>query len=174
MGLFDAIRPKAMTSDQLSQLILETLGGGKTASGQSVNSNTAMQAMAVHSCVKIKADSIAQLPCHLYIEKGNTKDKAKDLRLYRLLHRQPNQWMTAPEFWGMCSACLDLRGNFYALKTGLPGREVQELIPIPMERVEEVIQEANFGLFYKIRRPDGTATDTIPGNRILHIRGLVS
>jgi HK97 family phage portal protein len=173
MGLFDAIRPKAMTSDQLSQLILETLGGGKTASGQSINSTTAMQAMAVHSCVKIKADSIAQLPCHLYIEKGKTKDKAKDLRLYRLLHRQPNQWMTAPEFWGMCSACLDLRGNFYALKTGLPGREVQELIPIPMERVEEVIQDANFGLFYKIRRPDGTATDTIPGNRILHIRGLV-
>ena len=122
---------------------------------------------------KIKADSIAQLPCHLYIEKGNTKEKAKDLRLYRLLHRQPNEWMTAPEFWGMCSACLDLRGNFFALKTGLPGREVQELIPIPIGRVEEVIQEANYGLFYKIRRPDGTGSDIIPGNRIFHVRGLV-
>lgn len=173
MGIFSGIRPKAMTSDALERLIIETFGSTKTASGQTINSTTAMQAMAVHSCVKIKADSIAQLPCHLYIEKGNTKEKAKELRLYRLLHRQPNEWMTAPEFWGMCSACLDLRGNFFALKTGLPGREVQELIPIPMGRVEEVIQEANYGLFYKIKRPDGTGTDIIPGNRIMHIRGLV-
>jgi len=173
MGIFSGIRPKAMTSDALERLIIETFGSTKTASGQNINSTTAMQAMAVHSCVKIKADSIAQLPCHLYIEKGNTKEKAKDLRLYRLLHRQPNEWMTAPEFWGMCSACLDLRGNFFALKTGLPGREVQELIPIPIGRVEEVIQEANYGLFYKIRRPDGSGTDIVPGNRIFHVRGLV-
>jgi HK97 family phage portal protein len=172
-GIFSRIRPKAMTSDEISRLIIDTFGGGTTASGQSVNSTTAMQAMAVHSCVKIKADSIAQLPCHLYVEKGNTKDKAKDLRLYRLLHRQPNQWMTAPEFWGMCSACLDLRGNFFALKSGLPGREVQELIPIPMGRVKEVIQAPDYGLFYKISRPDGSSIDTIPGNRIMHIRGLV-
>lgn len=173
MGIFSALRPKAMTSDALERLIIETFGSTKTASGQNINSTTAMQAMAVHSCVKIKADSIAQLPCHLYIEQGDTKEKAKDLRLYRLLHRQPNEWMTAPEFWGMCSACLDLRGNFFALKTGLPGREVQELIPIPIGRVEEVIQEANYGLFYKIKRPDGTGSDIVPGNRIFHVRGLV-
>jgi len=172
-GIFSGIRPKAMSSDELQRLIIDTFGGGTTSSGQSVNSDTAMRAMAVHSCIKIKADSIAQLPCHLYIEKGNTKDKAKDLLLYRLLHRQPNQWMTAPEFWGMCSACLDLRGNFFALKSGLPGREVKELIPIPMGRVKEVIQAPNYGLFYKISRPDGSTTDTIPGERIMHIRGLV-
>ena len=172
-GIFSSIRPKAMSPDEIQRLIVDTFGGGHTSSGQSVNSTTAMQAMAVHSCVKIKADSIAQLPCHLYVEKGNTKDKAKDLRLYRLLHRQPNQWMTAPEFWGMCSACLDLRGNFFALKSGLPGREVSELIPIPMGRVQEVLQAPDYGLFYKISRPDGSTTDTIPGERIMHIRGLV-
>ncbi len=173
MGLFDAIRPKAMNSEELSKLIMSTFGGGETSSGQSVSSNTAMRAMDVHSCVKIKADSIAQLPCHLYKENGNTKEKAKDLRLYRLLHRQPNSWMTAPEFWGMVSACLDLRGNFFALKSGLPGREVRELIPIPMGRVREVIQAPDYSLAYKVARPDESAIDTIPGDRIMHIRGLV-
>lgn len=128
--------------------------------------------MAVHSCVKIKADSIGQLPCHLFKETGKTKEKAKDLRLYRLLHRQPNSWMTAPEFWGMCSACLDLRGNFFALKSGLPGREMRELIPIPMGRVKEVIQSTDYSLAYKVARPDGSTIDTIPGERIMHIRGL--
>ena len=171
-GIFSSIRPKAISSDEIHRLIVDTFGGGQTSSGQSVNSTTAMQAMAVHSCVKIKADSIAQLPCHLYVEKGNTKEKAKSLRLYRLLHRQPNRWMTAPEFWGMCSACLDLRGNFFALKTGFPGNEVSELIPIPMGRVQEVLQAPDFGLFYKISRPDGSI-DIIPGERIMHIRGLV-
>jgi HK97 family phage portal protein len=173
MGLFDGIRPKAMNSEELSKLIMSTFGGGETSSGQSVSSNTAMRAMDVHSCVKIKADSIAQLPCHLYKENGNTKEKAKDLRLYRLLHRQPNSWMTAPEFWGMVSACLDLRGNFFALKSGLPGREVRELIPIPMGRVREVIQAPDYSLAYKVARPDESAIDTIPGDRIMHIRGLV-
>lgn len=172
MGLFDSIRPRAMSSDELSKLILSTFGGGPTSSGQSVNSDTAMRAMAVHSCVKIKADSIGQLPCHLFKEVGKTKEKAKDLRLYRLLHRQPNSWMTAPEFWGMCSACLDLRGNFFVLKSGLPGREVRELIPIPMGRVKEVVQAPDYSLTYKVARPDSTNIDTIPGERIMHIRGL--
>lgn len=173
MGLFDAIRPKAMNSDELSKLIMSTFGGGATSSGQSVNSETAMRAMAVHSCVKIKADSIAQLPCHLFQEIGDKKEKAKKLRLYRLLHRQPNSWMTAPEFWGMVSACLDLRGNFFALKSGLPGREIMELIPIPMGRVREVVQNPDYSLVYKVSRPDGSRTDDIPGERIVHIRGLV-
>ncbi len=99
MGIFSGIRPKAMTSDALERLIIETFGSTKTASGQNINSTTAMQAMAVHSCVKIKADSIAQLPLP-YTSKETPKKKAKDLRrLYRLLRRQPNRWMTAPEFW---------------------------------------------------------------------------
>ena len=172
-GIFSNIRPKAMSSDELQRIIVDTFGGGHTSSGQSVTSTTAMQAMAVHSCVKIKADSIAQLPCHLYKEVEKTKEKAKDLRLYRLLLRQPNKWMTAPEFWGMCSACLDLRGNFFALKSGLLGGEVSELIPIPMGRVQKVRQAPDFSLFYEISRPDGSATDIIPGEYIMHIRGLV-
>lgn len=172
MGLFNGIRPKAMSSDKISKLLLSTFGGGPTSSGQSVNSETAMRAMAVHSCVKIKADSIAQLPCHLFQEVGDRKEKAKKLKMYRLLHRQPNSWMTAPEFWGMCSACLDLRGNFFALKSGLPGREIMELIPIPMGRVREVKQLPDYSLVYKVARPDESNIDTIPGERIMHIRGL--
>ena len=172
MGLFDAIRPKAMNSEELSKLILSTFGGGTTSSGQSVNSDTAMRAMAVHSCVNIKASVLGTLPCHLYQKKGDKKIKAEDHSVYSLLHDQPNSWMTAPEFWGMCSACLDLRGNFFSLKSGLPGREVRELIPFPVGRVKEVIQNPDYSLDYKVARPDGSIIDTIPGERIMHIRGL--
>ena len=121
------MRPKSMSPDEISRLIASTYGGGTTGSGVSVTTRSAMRAMAVHSCVTIKANAIAQLPCHLMRQQGNTKNKAIDHYLYPLLHDQPNEWMTAPEFWGMVSACLDLQGNFFALKSGLPGRPIREL-----------------------------------------------
>lgn len=181
------MRPKAMTSDELSRLITSTYGGGTSATGISVTSDSAMRAMAVHSCVKILANSVAQLPCHLMEEVNGIKNKAIDHYLYPILHDQPNEWMTAPEFWGMVIACLELRGNFFALKSGLPGRPIRELIPLAIGAVEEVIQTPNYGLFYKVRRPSGdqnapngatgqtvsTTVDVIPGDRIMHIRGLV-
>jgi HK97 family phage portal protein len=179
------MRPKSMSPDELSRLITSTYGGGATGSGVSVTTRSAMRAMAVHSCVTIKANAIAQLPCHLMQRDGRNKKQATDFYLYSLLHDQPNEWMTAPEFWGMVSACLDLQGNFFALKTGLPGRPIREIVPCAIGSVEEVIQTPNYGLWYKVRRPtsdstnDGTMknsstiVDTIPGNRIMHLRGLV-
>jgi len=183
------MRPKAMNSDELSRLILSHYGGGTSATGISVTSDSAMRAMAVHSCVKILANSIAQLPCHLMEDVGGVKNKAFDHYLYPILHDQPNEWMTAPEFWGMVIACLELRGNFFALKSGFPERPIKELIPLAIGAVEEVIQTPDYGLFYKVRRPNSnqnvsnlnggigqtasTTVDTIPGDRIMHIRGLV-
>lgn len=187
MGIFDKMRPQAMNTDELSRLILSTYGGGATATGISVTTDSAMQAMAVHSCVKILANSVAQLPCHLMEDSNGIKNKASDHYLYSLLHDQPNEWMTAPEFWGMVVACLQLKGNFFALKSGIPGRPIKELIPLPISAVEEVIQTSGYGLFYKVRRPSGdqtapngaigqtvsTTVDIIPGDRIMHIRGLI-
>lgn len=178
-------RPKAMTSQELEKLLVTGYGGGQTSTGISVSTDSAMRAMSVHTCVKAKSNGIKMMPCHLMRRDGKNVEKATDHPVYRLLHDQPNSWMTPSEFWGMASACLDLRGNFYALKTGLPGRPVKELIPLAMGSVEEVIQTPNYGLFYKVIRPtqdsngtigigqsNGGQVDIIPGNRIMHLRGL--
>ena len=178
-----------MYSEELSRIIGSTFGGGCTSTGISVTTDNAMQAMCVHSCVKILANSIAQLPCHLMEDVNGVKNKALDHYLYPILHDQPNQWMTSSEFWGMVVACINLRGNFFALKSGLPGRPIRELIPLSIGAVQEVIQTPGYGLFYKVARPSdnqssgdvgattintaGTTIDTIPGDRIVHIRGLV-
>lgn len=173
MGFLNGLRPKAMNSEGLLRMIY---GGNTTSTGIAVNTDSAMRAMAVHSCVSIKANSIGQLPCHLMKKKGREKTQATEHPLYRILHDQPNSWMTAPEFWGMASACLDLKGNFFALKSGLPGRPIKELIPLAIGSVEEVIQAPDYGLFYKVRRPaksgESETIDTIPGDRIIHLRGL--
>jgi HK97 family phage portal protein len=191
MGLIARVgRPKAMNSEELSRLILPTYGGRMTSTGISVNTESAMRAITVHKCVKAKANALLQIPCHLMKQEGRNKERAIDHRLYTLLHDQPNEWMTAPEFWGMCSACLDLRGNFFVLKSNLPGRPIRELIPLGIGRVQEVIQMPDYSLAYKVSRPTtkqttsdigagnigdmlGVTYDIIPGNRIMHIRELV-
>ena len=167
-------RPRAMTSRELEKAILSVYGGGHTSSGISVNTDSAMRAMSVHTCVKAKSNGIKMMPCHLMRRNGNKVEKATDHNIYRLLHDQPNSWMTPSEFWGMASVCLDLRGNFYALKSFLPGRPIRELIPLAVGAVQEVIQTPDYGLFYKVSRPEsaGGGVDTIPRERIMHLRGL--
>jgi HK97 family phage portal protein len=174
-----------MTSQELSKTLSTYYGGGATSTGIPVNTDSALQAMSVHACVKAKSNGLKMMPCHLMRRTGNKIEKATDHNIYRILHDQPNAWMTPAEFWGMASACLDLRGNFFALKAGLPGREVKELIPLAIGAVQEVIQTPDYGLFYKVLRPNtdttggngvgnpgGGTIDLIPGNRIMHLRGL--
>ncbi len=180
MGLLSKLRPFAMDSAELARMIHSVYGGGSTATGISVNNDSAMQAMAVHSCVKIIADSFGMLPCHMMEEVDGIKSKATDFYLYDLLHSQPNEYLTADKFWGMSAAHIKLQGNFFALKSGLPGRPIRELIPLAFGSVEDVIQGSDYSLWYKVRRPSGksmedtsTKLDTIPGDRIMHIRGLV-
>jgi HK97 family phage portal protein len=75
----------------------------------------------------------------------------------------------------MSAAHLKLQGNFYALKS-MVRDEVRELIPLQLGAVESVIQAPDYSLAYKIKRPSINGqtgiTDTVPGNRIMHIRGL--
>jgi len=175
MGLFQKIKgafnPKGMGSAELERLILSGYGGG-TNSGVSVTSDTAMRLMTVHACVKVLYESIAQLPFHLMETDGDKKAKAKTHPLYRILHDTPNQWMTAPEFWGMCVAHLALRGNFYAFKAGLPGRGVRGLIPIKFGAVEEVEQKEDFSLVYRVRNPKTGERKDYSQEEIFHVRGI--
>ena len=159
-----------MTSSDLERML--TMGGG-TASGVSVNEDTAMRISTVYSCVNALARSLAQLPCHLFQQAGDIKNKALQHSLYPILHDQPNEWMTSFEFWGMAMAHLCLRGNFYALKNRGISKTgpLRELIPFGPDMVQKVVQDANYQLTYTVRYPDSSLHE-IPGSEIMHLRGL--
>jgi len=142
-----------------------------TEAGVSVDSNSAMRLITVHNCVRVRAFTISQLPCHLMERNGKSKTQATDFYLYEKLHDQPNSWMTAPEFWAMAEAHVCLRGNFYAYKIGIEGRPIQQLIPLKPDIVAKVEQNEDYSLTYHVRFPDGT-TKPIPGNKFMHLRGL--
>ncbi len=166
-------RPKAMNPHELQKMILSVFGGGSTASGVSVSNDTAMRQATVYSCVNVLSRAIGTLPCHLMKIDGRNRIKATDDDLYYLLHDQPNEWMTAPEFWGMAMNHLSLRGNFFVLKNrglSLTG-PVRELIPLAPGVVHEVKQDEKYRLTYVLKYPDGTLKN-VPQSEIMHIRGM--
>lgn len=142
-----------------------------TSSGVPVGINSAMRLTTVQNCVRIRAFTIAQLPCNIMERSGDKKIQATDFPLYEKLHDQPNSWMTATEFWAMAEAHICLRGNFYVYKRGLEGRPVKELIPLGPDVVTRVEQNEDYSLIYHTKMRDGTIAP-IPGNKMMHLRGL--
>ena len=84
----------------------ESHRGSSTASGNPVTPETALKLAAVWACVRLRSQTIASLPLHLYNE---DKTIAKDHYLYRILHDSPNADMTASEFWEAMAAALEGR-----------------------------------------------------------------
>lgn len=167
---------------------LEFFGTEPTASGISVNSETAMRLITVQNCVRMRAATIERLPCHVMEQTGKTKERATDFYLYQILHDKPNSWMSSPEFWSMAEAHVSLTGNFVCYKMqGAGSGKTYELIPIRPGRIHEVIQNEDYSLTYRIKvggksksDPDsglyitdssGTLRD-IPQDRIFHMRGM--
>ncbi|MGH7021362.1 MAG: phage portal protein, partial [Brevundimonas sp.] len=70
--------------------------GLQAASGATVSAEAAMRNPAFFRAMSLISNSIGMLPVHVL--DNETKAKAKELPLYRLLHRRPNSWQTAFDF----------------------------------------------------------------------------
>jgi HK97 family phage portal protein len=142
---------RALTSDQLSRM----LQGGSSHSGVVVNPESAARFGAVFSCVKVRAESVGQLPLHLYEQRDTTKLKALSNPLYSLLHDAPNEATTTQEFWEWASASLDLNGNAYVFINRLPNGSIFELLQLDVRWVK-VKRDAKRDIYYEVRIPRGT------------------
>lgn len=141
-------------------------GLGTSASGEVVTNDTAMRVAAVFSCVRIVSQTLATLPCILYRENGENRDRARADPLYNILHYAPNPYQTAVQFFETMQMNLLLRGNAYALITfARDASTVMELNIINPERVTPIIEEGV--LKYQI---DG-GRRIVPAVEMLHVAG---
>jgi HK97 family phage portal protein len=147
------------------------VGGGASASGIIINPQTAMQAAAVYSCVKVLAESVGMLPFNLY-RKGekNALAKADDHPLWPLLHDQPNDYQTSVEFFEMMVTHLNLRGNSYSYVNRTRSGRVVELLPLHPDVVRTEM-DSNFVLRYQVSMPDGSFKNFQAGE-LWHVKGL--
>ena len=151
---------------------------GRANSGEQVDEKSAMQIATVYACVRLLAESVAQLPLHLYkCTDDDGQEKAKNHPLYKILYREPNPEMTSFSFWEAMMTHLLLWGNAYAqvVRDGRNG--ILGLYPLLPENVE--IDRTEKGELYYIYH---AYTDEKPGetnkdinfrrDEILHIPGL--
>jgi HK97 family phage portal protein len=157
----------------LERYLAWAFGGGSSASGIIVNPQTAMQAAAVFSCIKVLAESVAMLPCNL-LTKSDSGDveRADKHPLFALLHDQPNDFQTAVEFWEMVVLHLCTRGNSYSFVNRTRSGAIAEIIPQHPDMVRATMLP-NWTLQYQVAMPDGTFK-TYGQGELLHIRGLTT
>ena len=90
--------------------------------GYTVSTETALKISAVFRCVDLVSKTMAALPTQMFRETENGKEKAKDHRLYQIVHMLPNPQTTAYEFWQMYIANLMLtRGGFAKIDRDVRG-----------------------------------------------------
>lgn len=83
--------------------------------GVDVNYNTAMQHNDVYTCVRIKAESLGQLPVKLYrSEDGTRRTEITSGREHTIFTQRPNEYQTWQEFIETYVTSLELIGHFAA------------------------------------------------------------
>ena len=148
---------------------LWNLYGGQSPAGENVTESTALTYSAVWNAVSLISGTIGALPLHLMQRKGESKRLADDLPLYRLLHDNPNRFMTAMAFREALTAHILTWGNGYAEQVRNGYGDLVELWPITPNRVRPVMDGTD--IVYRIkmdRQPD----IILPRDKILHIPGL--
>ena len=150
-----------------------TDAGGGSQAGVTVNADTAMKASAVYACVRVLAETVAQLPLKVIeIMPDGRRREARDHPIYELLHDQPNSWQTSFEFREMMMGHLALRGNAYAEIIPGPRGFADQLIPIhpDMVRVEQTRGKV---LVYEVKDRTGRARKRSQ-EEIIHLKLLSS
>lgn len=165
-GTSDAVSPRQWLIDW-------TRGGEATASGVSVNEDSALNYSAVWAATCILSESVASLPCVLYRRlPGGGKERAAKHPLYRLLHDAPNAEMDAMAFWSQQLPDLINWGNSYAELVPTERDGVWSAIyPLQARHVKPLRDE--YGrLWYRVQ--DGVGYRYIEAKRMLHVAGRMS
>lgn len=131
-----------------------------------VSSDEAIRLSALWACLNLRAESIGSLPLHLRDAKKNI---LTDHPLYGVLHDSPNSMQTAPEFWSMQTAHVDLYGNgISVIKRKTRDRSVVSLEPYFDPQSVLMHQEKSGAWYYDLGGEKFAAED------ILHLRGFTT
>lgn len=135
------------------------------------NESGALALSTAWACMNLLVGTQASLPLMVYrTAPDGTRTIANDHGLYRILHDSPNADQTAMDYWEFMCACIELRGNGYSeVERRGDGVVVALDVPIAPEYVQPRRLD-NGSIEYKVNR--NGRTDTVPQDRMLHIRGF--
>jgi HK97 family phage portal protein len=151
---------------------LTELWGPPTASGVSVNEETALAHAAVFACNRVLAESMASLPLSLYRRLPNGDIELATKRPeYKLLAVAPSRLYTSFKFRETGQLHCGTNGNFYAriFRNGV-GRPTELRILPPSQTTPFLYEDA---LYYRTV-DSSNKTIVLSADEVLHVKGLSS
>lgn len=189
MGISDFFRRRSAPADKVElhassvggvflgfddpRLVELMRSGDASSSGATVNVESAMRNTSLFRAVSLISYAIGMLPLQLINEQ--TKEKATEHPLYRLLHREPNNYQTAFDFRTLMQLRALVKGNAYALiirsKDVRTNRnKIVQLVPLDPDKVT-IQQNDDWSVSYTYRPSQGAAR-VYKGQEVFHLRGL--
>lgn len=150
------------------------LFGGNKYAGVTVNYTTAMRHQDVYSCIRIKSESLGQIPVCLYRQQNDENIKVTSGREHKIFTQTPNEYQTWQEFIEQYVTTIETQGNFYAhIKRNVHGN-VYELVPFKYQENCSVEMDAEGTVYYTYSTNDGKtgiySKKSYIGYEILHLK----
>jgi HK97 family phage portal protein len=146
--------------------------GGSSEAGPTINPQTALALTAVQRAVTLLSESIAQLPCRLYRNEGDSRSPVTDHPAYRVIATQPNGWMTPFQVHEYKQHSMGLRGNAFSLKFYSGDGEIQSQYPLHPDRVQVMVSPEDRMPYYRVlMAPDGIS-GTFSLRQMHHVRWI--
>jgi len=164
-GLFGKKEERATLARPATWLV-NALSGGSTASGITVNENTALNSSAVFAAVRLLSEAVASLPLHTYERLEDGKQRAVDHPVAGLLSKRPNDWMTSYALRETMMGHVLTWGNGYAEIVRDGSGNPTALLPITPDRVRVGVDDAS-NVIYIVDETVQLAADDM-----LHVSGL--
>lgn len=148
--------------------LINALGGQPSAAGQNVGESSALALPVVYACIRVLAESVAQLPLVLYHTVGRKREVAANHPLYRILHTQPNEEHTSFIWRELTMAHLAAWGNSYSIIYRNRSRQIAELWPLRPDTVQ--VRRVGGAKRFDVNL-NGTQTQ-LGSDEVLHIPGI--
>ena len=131
----------------------------------------ALQISTVYACARLLAGTVSSLPLMVYREdRAGRRSVDRKSRLWMILHDQPNDQMTASDFWQAMILQWALRGNAYAqiVRNGLG--DLVALWPLSSDQMTVFADKESKQVVYQYTR-DGETYNLKPED-VLHIKDI--
>lgn len=175
MGLIKNISEGFALSQEPPGWFISAMGGRPSKTGVIVNERTAMQFVAVFSCIQVLSQTLASMPIILYRDKkvgdkSSGKDRASDHPLYDILKTAPNKEIPSMYLKETMMGHICSSGNGYAHIQRNRRGEVTSLNILPWNLTDVSRNQSTYEIEYTTN--DRGKPVKLNPEDVLHIPGL--
>ncbi|NTU88603.1 MAG: phage portal protein [Actinobacteria bacterium] len=144
-------------------------GWNESGSVANVTPATAEANVAVLGCLRVRGETFASLPCHVYKKNGESREPDTGNPLMDILARNPNPYLTPYQYWEWKQHQEDLHGNSFSNIEKGPGGKPKAFWPMMSDRM--TVQYKNRKMLYRYAGDDNNPANDYHPSDILHFKG---